>query len=181
MDETWLRSRRGDDGSMELWGPGWRLEHRLVPILPLALGIGFLFATSSVGVPIRLAGSLSLIAVAFVCQRLSHTGLRITANAITVVNLRASVWVPWEDFVGFVGERSGQGGRCVLVRRSLDPVPLSGSLDGEEMNPYGEEGDLSMIDELNLSVERYRKALAAARGGDVPPSSPGARRLSAAG
>jgi hypothetical protein len=56
-------------------------------------------------------------------------------------------------------------------------VPLSGILDGEEMNPYGEEGDLSMIDELNLTVARYRKELAAV-GGD-PPSSPGARRLSA--
>jgi hypothetical protein len=180
MQQTWLRSRRGDDGSVELWVRGWRLEHRAAPILPFLLGIAFLFATSSVGIPIRVAGSLSLLAVAYVCQRLCHTGIRVTPNAVTVVNLRSSVWVPWAEFVGFVGERSGEGGRCVLVRRSLDPVPLSGSLDGEEMNPYGEEGDLSMIDELNFTVERFRKELAAV-GAGPPPASPGARRLSAGG
>ena len=148
MEHAWLRTRRGDDGSMELWVRGWRLEHRLLPIVPLFLGIAFLAATTSVGLVVRLAGSLSLLAVAFVCQRLTHTGLRITENAVTVVNLRATVWVPWREFVGFVGERSGQGGRCVL-----------------------------MIDELNLTVERYRKELAAVAG--VPAASPGARRLSA--
>jgi hypothetical protein len=115
-----------------------------------------------------------------VCQRLTRTGIRITSNAITIVNLRSTVWVPWEDFIGFVGERSGHDGRCVLVRTSGEPVTLSGSLDGEELNPYGAEGDLSMIDELNLAVAKFRRELAAAST-SIPPVSPGARRLSAAG
>jgi hypothetical protein len=176
MDDSWLRTKRVDDGSMEVWVRGWRLEHRAVPALPLLLGIGFLFATSSVGIPIRVAGSLALLGVAFVCQRLTRTGIRVTANAITIVNLRSTAWVPWGDFIGFVGERSSHDGRCVLIRTSGVPVPLSGSLDGEELNPYGAEGDLSMIDELNRAVATFRRELAAA---DPPLVSPGARRLSA--
>jgi hypothetical protein len=167
MDDSWLRTKRVEDGSMEVWVRGWRLEHRAAPALPLLLGIGFLFATSSVGIPLGLA---------FVCQRLTRTGIRVTANAITIVNLRSTAWVPWGDFIGFVGERSSHDGRCVLIRTSGAPVPLSGSLDGEELNPYGAEGDLSMIDELNRAVATFRRELAAA---DPPLVSPGARRLSA--
>ena len=38
----------------------------------------------------------------------------------------------------------------MLVRRTGEAVPLSGRLGGEELNPDGEEGDLSMIDELTI-------------------------------
>lgn len=178
MENAWLRTNRGDDGSMEVWVRGWRLEQRMVPAVPLLLALGFPFASAPV--PFRVAGAIALLAVALMCQRLTRTGIRITSNAITIVNLRSTVWVPWEDFIGFVGERSGHDGRCVLVRTSGEPVTLSGSLDGKELNPYGTEGDLSMIDELNLAVAKFRRELAAAST-SIPPVSPGARRLSAAG
>jgi hypothetical protein len=179
MENGWLRTKRNDEGSMEIWVRGWRLEHRFVPALPLLLALGFPFASAPL--PFRIAGALALLALAFVCQRLTRIGIVITPNAITIVNLRATMWVPWEDFIGFVGERSGHDGRCVLVRRSGDAVRLSGSLDGEELNPYGTEGDLSMIDELNFAVSKFRRELAAAGSSSIPPVSPGARRLSAAG
>jgi hypothetical protein len=179
MEHAWLRTKRGDEGSMEIWVRGWRLEHRFVPALPLLLALGFPFASAAL--PFRIAGALALLAVAFVCQRLTRTGILITANAITIVNLRSTVWVPWGDFIGFVGERSSHDGRCILVRKSGGAVPLSGSLDGEELNPYGAEGDLSMIDELNFAVAKFRRELAAASPSSIAPVSPGARRLSAAG
>jgi hypothetical protein len=179
MENDWLRTKRDDDGSMELWVRGWRLEHRFVPVLPLVLALGFPFASAPL--PFRIAGALALLGLAFVCQRLTHMGLRITPNAVTIVNLRSSVWVPWEEFIGFVGERSSHDGRCLLVRSSGEAVPLSGSLNGKELNPYGAEGDLSMIDELNFTVAKFRRELAASGPSSSPPVSPGARRLSAGG
>ncbi|HEV8564064.1 MAG TPA: hypothetical protein VGR41_04065 [Actinomycetota bacterium] len=179
MDKGWLRARRGEDDSLEVWAPGWRLEARALPLLPLTLAIGFLYSPAPI--VLRALGALALGAVAIVCQRLTRIGLRITANAVTIVNLRGSYWVPWRDFMGFVGERSSEDGRCVLVRKSGDPIPLSGSLDAERMNPEGEEGDLSAIDELNRAVDRFRREITHGPVIAIPPVSPGARRLSAAG
>jgi hypothetical protein len=88
--------------------------------------------------------------------------------------------VPWRDFIGFVGERSSQDGRCVLVCKNGESIPLSGTLDAEALNPYGEEGDLSAIDELNRAVDRFRRGIARDVI-EIPPVSPGARRLRAAG
>lgn len=179
MDQGWLRARRGDDDSLEVWAPGWRLESRALPLLPLILAIGFLYFPAPV--VLRALGAIALGGVALVCQRLTRIGLRITANAVTIVNLRGSYWVPWRDFIGFVGERSSQDGRCVLVRKSGEPVSLSGSLDAEALNPYGEEGDLSAIDELNRAVDRFRREITHEPVIAIPSVSPGARRLSAAG
>jgi hypothetical protein len=101
------------------------------------------------------------------------------ADAVSIVNLGRTHRVPWDDFVGFIGERSGHDGRCVLMRRSGEPIRLSGLLNGEELNPYGEEGDLSAIDELNLAVAAYRRELLAMSA--ISVMSAEARRLSAAG
>jgi hypothetical protein len=141
------------------------------------LGIGFFYSPAPF--MLRAVGAAALVSVAVVCQRLSRIGLRLTQNAITIVNLRYSHWVPWRDFVGFVGERSSEFGRCVLVRKEGDPIPLSGTLDAESMNPYGEEGDLSAVDELNRAVDRFRRDSTTVL--SIPPVSPGARRLRAAG
>lgn len=177
MNEGWLRARRGDDGSMEVWAPGWRIAPRALPLLPLLVGIGFFYSPAPL--VLRALGGVALVTVAFVCQRLTRIGLRLTTNAVTIVNLRDSHWVPWRDFVGFVGERSSESGRCVLVRKEGEPIPLSGTLDAESMNPYGEEGDLSAIDELNRAVDRFRRDRTSML--SIPPVSPGARRLRAAG
>jgi hypothetical protein len=178
MDQGWLRARREDDGSLELWAPGWRLGSRTLPLLPLMIGIGFMYSPAPF--VLRILGASALGALALVCQRLTRIGLRLTANAVTIVNLRGSHWVPWRDFIGFVGERSSQDGRCVLVRKEGDPIPLSGGLDAEALNPYGEEGDLSAIDELNRAVDRFRRGITRDVI-EIPPVSPGARRLRAAG
>ena len=69
----------------------------------------------------------------------------------------------------------------MLVRKSGEPISLSGPLNAEQLNPYGEEGDLSTIDELNRTVDRYRRELTREAVTAMPPVSPGARRLSAAG
>ena len=127
MREGFLRATRGKDGSMQLWARGWRLETRALPAVPLVLAIGFMYSPAPI--LIRSAGAAALMAVAFVCQRLTRVGLRITENAITVVNLRKAYWVPWSDFIGFVGERSSRDGRCVLIRKTGDPIPLSGALE----------------------------------------------------
>ena len=57
MDNDWLRTKRDDDGSMELWVRGWRLEHRFVPVLPLVLALGFPFASAPP--PFRIRSSSS--------------------------------------------------------------------------------------------------------------------------
>jgi hypothetical protein len=179
MNEGWLHIRRGEDDSVEMWAPGWRLEARALPLLPLVLAIGFF--SSPAPIVLRAIGAVALGGLALLCQRLTKIGLRITPNAITIVNLRSAHWVPWRDFIGFVGERSSLDGRCVLVRKTGDPIPLSGSLDAEHLNPYGEEGDISTIDELNRAVDRFRREISQDSVMTVSPVAPGARRLRTAG
>ncbi len=177
--EGWLRHKNSEGGAVEIWARGWRLEVRVLPLLPLVLGGGFLFSPAPL--PIRAVGAAALIAVAIVCERLTRAGIAITPDSLVIVNLRRTHRVPWEEVIGFVGERSEQDGRCVLVRKSGEPIRLSGSLDGEELNPYGEEGDLSAIDELNLTIERFRGHVERAALDEPQASSPGSRRLNAAG
>ncbi len=70
--------------------------------------------------------------------------------------------MPWDDVAGFVGERNPHEGRAVLVANSGARVEAPGTFAAEEMDPYGDEGEEGIVDELNRLVWSVRRGRSAA-------------------
>lgn len=151
---------RERDGSLELWMQGWRLDVRVAPLVPLVLAVGF--AISSIGLPVKIVGCAALLGTGYFLVRLTKLGVQLRPEGVQVVNVVRTVRVDWKDFAAFVGERSQHDGRLAVLRADGQRIVTAGALTGEEMNPIGEEGDLSAVDELNRLAERYRRGLPAA-------------------
>ena len=179
MDNVWFRTRAHKSGALQVWLPKSKLERKWLTLVPAVLGVSFLFSSAAVG--FRLLGFAALFSCAVAFLRLSGLGLTLSRDGVAVVDLRRARKVTWDDVMGFVGDRTGGGGHCMLVRRDGSTIPLPGILEAEEMNSGEGEGDLSAIDELNAIVERYRRGTLGRTTVDTPGVSPGARRLSALG
>jgi hypothetical protein len=150
----WFRSRARKNGALEIWARGWRLEPEFVPIVPALLGVSLI--VSPVPTLVRAVGGIAFIFISIGFLRLTKVGILLDVSGVTVVRTLKKAHVAWDDFVGFVGHRSEHGGRCMLLRRDGERIP-AGSLEGEEMNPFPDEGDLSAVDELNGIAERFRR------------------------
>lgn len=166
---------RERDGSLELWMPGWRLDVRVAPLVPLALAIGF--AISSLGLPLKIVGCGGLLATSYFLVRLTRLGIRLRPEGVQVVNVLRTTRVAWKEFSAFVGERSQHDGRLAVLRADGEKVLSAGTLTGEEMNPIGEEGDLSAVDELNRLAEGYRRGLGTAPAAPAEAETPERRRV----
>lgn len=166
QSDGWFRTRVHDDGSVEVWARGWRVEAVSLPLLPAVLAVSFLYASAPLA--IRVVGCLALFGAGVACLRLTKLGVSIGPRGLEVRNVVRTGLVPWEDFVGFVGERTAHDGRVLLVRKDGSTLTLAGSLNGEEMNPIGDEGDLSAIDQLNRLAERVRVRTGASRAAPTP-------------
>ena len=150
---------RERDGALELWMQGWRLDVRVAPLVPIALAVGF--AISSIGLPVKVLGSGALLATGYFLTRLTKLGIRLRPEGVQIVNVVRTTLVAWSEFSAFVGERTQHDGRLAVLRADGERIVTAGALTGEEMNPIGEEGDLSAVDELNRLAERYRSGLPA--------------------
>ena len=51
-----FRTRTADDGSLEVWARGWRLESQLYALIPMGLALMFLLAPMSL--PMRVGGAV---------------------------------------------------------------------------------------------------------------------------
>jgi Bacterial PH domain len=150
-----LRLRRAKDGAVEVWARGWRLEARAFVIVPLALAVAF--AIAPVPLVLRVLGLGVLAVCTWLTVRLGRIGIRLSEAGVEVVEVRHTVLIPWEDVAGFVGERTGHDGRAVLMTESGKRVPAPGTFDAEEMDPFGDEGEESIVDELNRLVWAVRR------------------------
>jgi hypothetical protein len=150
-----FRVRRDNDGALEVWARGWRLEVRALAVAPAALAAVFL--VSPAAIPFRVVGCLALLTCAWVTARLGRLGFRMTPEALEVVGVLRTTKVAWDDVAGFVGERNPHEGRAILMTSHGGRVPAPGTFAAEEMDPYGDEGDLSIVDELNRLVWRIRR------------------------
>ncbi len=156
-----FRVRAVKDGSLEVWARGWRLELRVLPLVPIAMAGAFL--VSPVSIPARVFAATLLLACAGVCHRLTKMGFRLTENGVEVVDVLRTTRVPWDAVAGFVSEPGPHETRCVLVGERGLHVRAPGTFDAEEMGAY-EQADRSPIDELNRllwSVRRGERPLAA--------------------
>jgi hypothetical protein len=158
-----FRTRTAGDGSLEIWARGWRLESTLYALIPAGLAVGFVLAPMPL--PMRAGGALLLLASCLVVLRMTKPGLLLSPDAVTIVGVARRRRVPWEEFSGFMGERRHDEGRVLLVLSDGERMPLPGTLDPSELDPYGEEGEvLSAVDQLNRLGER-------ARAGDLAPAT----------
>jgi hypothetical protein len=167
--EGTFKVRRHENGDVEVWAKGWRLEIRFLSLVPALLAVGF--ALSTIFLPIRMLGCAGLLGAAFVLHRLTEVGIRMDASGLTFHDLIRSRQIPWDDVVAFMGERTRHDGKVVLLRRDGSTMNAPGSLTGEDMNPIGDEGDLSAVEELNRMTDRFRRGLpvaSAAPTKDVP-------------
>jgi hypothetical protein len=162
--EGTFRIRRHENGDVEVWAKGWRLEFRFLSLVPALLAVGF--ALSTIFLPVRMVGCAALLGAAFVLHRLTDVGIRMDASGLTFHDLLRTQRIPWEDALAFMGERTRHDGKLLLLRRDGSTVNAPGSLTGEEMNPIGDEGDLSAVEELNRLMDRFRRGL------PLAPSAP---------
>jgi len=148
-----FRTRIADDGSLEVWARGWRLESQLYALVPMGLALGFLLAPMST--PMRAAGAVVMLAATFFVFRMTKPGLMFTHEAVSIVSVVRSQRFAWEEVGGFMGERSHDEARILLILEDERYVPLPGTLDPAELDPYGDEGqELSAADQLNQLKER---------------------------
>ena len=166
-----FRTRIADDGSLEVWARGWRLESQLYALVPMGLALMFLLAPMST--PMRAAGALVMLGATLFVFRMTKPGLLFTREAVSIVSVVRTKRFGWDLVSGFMGERSHNEARILLVLQDEKRVPLPGTLDPAELDPYGDEGqELSAADQLNRLQER-------AMAGDLPkpavPVSPGSR------
>jgi hypothetical protein len=81
---------------------------------------------------------------------MTKPGLLLTAEAISIVSVVRTQRFPWERVGGFIGERRHDEARVLMVLEDGRQISLPGSLDPEELDPYGDEGQmLSAADQLN--------------------------------
>ncbi len=150
-----FRVRRDKRGALEVWSRGWRLESRVVPLAPLAMAAALL--VSPIGLPMKVIGVVMLVGCAWVARRLCHLGFTIDEEGVGVVGVLRTVKLPWDDVAGFVGERNPHEGRAVLVGNSGERVAAPGTFAAEEMDPFGDEGEEGIVDELNRLVWSVRR------------------------
>jgi hypothetical protein len=133
-----FRTRVGKDGSVDIWAKGWRLESQVPALVPLALGVAFLFSPFPFAV--RAAGARS-------CWDApgSRCGCPGSGSAPTgrdhhqrAVRSRS---VPWDRIEGFIGARNEHEGRCVLADADGERLPSPGTLDPDEMDTFWGEGE----------------------------------------
>jgi hypothetical protein len=160
-----FRTRTLGDGSLEVWARGWRLESPLYALIPVGLALMFLLAPMPLAM--RGGGAIVMLGAGLFVFRLQKPGLLFAENAVTIVGVVRTRHYPWEDVSGFMGERRHDEGRVLLILEGDVRVPLPGTLDPSELDPYGEEGEvLSAVDQLNRLGER-------ARAGQLPrPAAP---------
>jgi hypothetical protein len=160
-----FRTRTWDDGSLEVWARGWRLESQLYALIPMWLSLMFLVAPMPV--PMRAVGAIVMLAATLFVFRMTKPGLRLTEEAVSIVSVVRTQRFRWEEVNGFMGERRHDEGRVHLILADERRIPLPGTLDPAELDPYGDEGELlSAADQLNRLQE-----LAIAR--ELPkPASP---------
>jgi Bacterial PH domain len=148
-----FRTRTWDDGSLEVWARGWRLESQLYALIPMWLSLMFLVAPMPV--PMRAVGALVMLAATLFVFRMTKPGLRLTEDAVSIVSVVRTQRFRWEEVNGFMGERRHDEGRVHLILADERRIPLPGTLDPAELDPYGDEGDLlSAADQLNRLKER---------------------------
>ena len=148
-----FRTRIADDGSLEVWARGWRLESQLYALVPMGLALMFLLAPMST--PMRAVGAVVMLAATFVVFRATKPGLWLTQEAVSIVSVVRTQRFGWEQVGGFMGERSHDEARILLILEDDRHVPLPGTLDPAELDPYGDEGqELSAADQLNQLKER---------------------------
>ena len=93
---------------------------------------------------------------------MTKPGLLFTREAVSIVSVVRTKRFGWDLVSGFMGERSHDEARILLVLQDEKRVPLPGTLDPAELDPYGDEGqELSAADQLNRLQER-------AMAGDLP-------------
>jgi hypothetical protein len=160
-----FRTRTADDGSLEVWARGWRLESQLYALIPMGLSLGFLLAPMSLGM--RIGGALVMLGASLFVFRMTKPGIWLGHDGVTIVSVWRTQRYPWERVTGFMGERKHDEARILMVLDDDQRVVLPGTLDPAELDPYGEEGQLlSAADQLNQLKER---ALA----GELPkPATP---------
>ena len=143
-----FRTRTADDGSLEVWARGWRLESQLYALIPMGIALMFLLAPMSL--PMRVVGAGILVAATLFVFRMTKPGLVLTREAISIVSVIRTQRFPWEQVGGFIGERRHDEARVLMVLGDERQIPLPGTLDPEELDPYGDEGQmLSAADQLN--------------------------------
>jgi hypothetical protein len=143
-----FRTRTADDGSLEVWARGWRLESQLYALIPMGLALMFLLAPMAL--PMRIGGAVIMLGASLFVFKMTKPGLLLTAEAISVVSVVRTQRFPWEEVGGFIGERRHDEARVLMVLQDGRQVSLPGTLDPEELDPYGDEGQmLSAADQLN--------------------------------
>lgn len=147
-----FRTRTGDDGSLEVWARGWRLESQLYALVPMALALMFLVAPMSI--TMRAVGAGVMLAATSCVFRMTKPGLRLTEDSVSIISVVRTQRFPWEQVSGFMGERRHDEGRVHLILADERHIPLPGTLDPAELDPYGDEGELlSAADQLNRLQE----------------------------
>jgi len=148
-----FRTRVADDGSLEVWARGWRLESQLYALVPMGLALMFLLAPMSVSM--RAVGAVVMLGATLLVFRMTKPGLLLTPDAVSIVSVVRTQRFGWERVSGFMGERSHDEARIHLILEEDTHVPLPGTLDPAELDPYGDEGqELSAADQLNQLKER---------------------------
>jgi hypothetical protein len=148
-----FRTRVAGDGSLEVWARGWRLESQLYALIPMGLALMFLVAPMSA--PMRALGAVVMLGATLVVFRMTKPGLVLTREAVSIVSVVRTQRFPWEQVSGFMGERSHDEARILMMLGEENFIALPGTLDPAELDPYGDEGqELSAADQLNLLQER---------------------------
>jgi hypothetical protein len=155
-----FRTRIADDGSLEVWARGWRLESQVYALIPMALSLMFLVAPMPLGM--RAGGAIVMLVASLLVFRMTKPGLFLSNDGVSIVSVVRTRRYAWDVVGGFQGERRHDEGRVLLVLGDGVQIPLPGTLDPGELDPYGDEGEvLSAVDQLNRFGER-------ARAGDLP-------------
>ena len=100
-------------------------------------------------------GASSCSRATFFVFRDTKPGLLLDREAISIVSVIRTQRFAWELVSGFMGERSHDEARMLMVLEDDRQIPLPGTLDPAELDPYGDEGqELSAADQLNQLKER---------------------------
>jgi hypothetical protein len=155
-----FRTRTADDGSLEVWARGWRLESQLYALIPIGLSLMFLLAPMSIAM--RVGGAVVMIGASYFVFRMTKPGMWFTPEHVAIVSVVRTQTFPWSGVQGFMGERRHDEARILLILDDDRRIPLPGTLDPAELDPYGDEGQLlSAADQLNRLREH-------AVSGDLP-------------
>ena len=164
IDTGSFRTRVTDDGSLEVWARGWRLESQLYALIPM--GIALMFLLAPMDLPMRIGGAAVMLGATLFVFRMTKPGLWLTPEDVSVVSVIRTQRFAWERVSGFMGERRHDEARLLMVLDDQRQIPLPGTLDPEELDPYGDEGQmLSAADQLNQLRE-------VAIAGELPKPAP---------